>query len=118
MILINNLTLSTLALYTLAFTLLFLIYIEVYVGSIMLRYNSENKLYFNIWSGLNFLMHPLYDKFLWNIKSLHMNYPFMLLCFVIFMIIYKKFDFLRYHSLSITDGILKRFNKDSTPKNS
>jgi hypothetical protein len=42
----------------------------------------------------------------------------MLACFVIFIIIYKKFDFLRYHSLSITDGILKRFNKDSTPTNS
>ena len=45
MILINNLILSILA-----FTLLFLIYIEVYVGSIMFRYNSENKLYFNLWS--------------------------------------------------------------------
>lgn len=104
-------------LFILIFTFLYLLFIESYVGSIMFRYNSENKLYFNLWSGLNFLAHPLYDKFLWNTKSLHMNYPFMLSCFVIFMIIYKKFDFLRYHSLSITDGILERFNKDSTPTN-
>ena len=104
-------------LFILIFTFLYLLFIESYVGSIMFRYNSENKLYFNLWSGLNFLAHPLYDKFLWNKEALLMNYPFMLVCFIIFMIIYKKFDFLRYHSLSITDGILKRFNKDTTPTN-
>ena len=83
MILINNLMLSILV------TLLFLIYIEAYVGSIMFRYNSENKLYFNLWSGLNFLVHPLYDKFLWNINSLHMkNFPFMIVIFC-----NNKFDF-------------------------
>jgi hypothetical protein len=99
------------------FTISYLLFIESYVGSIMFRYNSDNILSFNLWSGLNFLVHPLYNLFLWNKETLIMNYPFMLGCFIIVMIIYKKFDFLRYHSLSITDGILKRFNKDSTPKN-
>jgi len=111
MILINNLILSTLALYTLAFTLLFLIYIEVYVGSIMLRYNSENKLYFNLWSGLNFLIHPLYDKFLWNIKSLHMNYPLILVIFIAINLI------LRYHNLHTHNGFLERSSSNSTNHN-
>jgi len=111
MILSNTLALSILALYTLAFTLLFLIYIEVYVGSIMFRYNSENKLYFNIWSGLNFLMHPLYDKFLWNINSLHMNYPFMMIIFVAINLI------LRYHIFDIQNGFLERFSSNSTNHN-
>ena len=111
MILINNLILSTLALYILPFTLLFLIYIEVYVGSIMFRYNSENKLYFNIWSGLNFLVHPLYDKFLWNINSLHMNFPFMIVIFVAINLI------LRYHNLHTHNGFLERSSSNSTNHN-
>ena len=106
MILINNLILSILA-----FTVLFLIYIEVYVGSIMFRYNSENKLYFNIWSGLNFLIHPLYDKFLWNINSLHMNFPFMIVVFVAINLI------LRYHNLHTHNGFLERSSSNSTNHN-
>ena len=106
MILINNLILSILA-----FTLLFLIYIEVYVGSIMFRYNSENKLYFNLWSGLNFLMHPLYDKFLWNINSLHMNFPFMIVIFVVINLI------LRYHIFDKQNGFFERLSSNSTNHN-
>ena len=106
MILINNILLSTLA-----FTLLFLIYIEVYIGSIMFRYNSENKLYFNIWSGLNFLMHPLYDNFLWNIKSLHMNYPFVIVIFITINLI------LRYHIFDKQNGFLERSSSNSTNHN-
>lgn len=106
MILINNLILSILA-----FTVLFLIYIEVYVGSIMFRYNSENKLYFNIWSGLNFLIHPLYDKFLWNINSLHMNFPFMIVVFVAINLI------LRYHNFDKQNGFLERLSSNSTNHN-
>lgn len=111
MILINNLIVSTSALSILAFTLLFLIYIEVYVGNIMFRYNSENKLYFNIWSGLNFLMHPLYDKFLWNINSLHMNYPLMIVIFVVINLI------LRYRNLHTHNGFLERSSSNSTNHN-
>ena len=108
MILFNNLILSTLVLSIIAFTLLFLIYIEVYVGNIMFRYNSENKLYFNLWSGLNFLVHPLYDKFLWNVNSLHMNYPLMMVIFVAINLI------LRYHIFDIQNGFLERFSSNST----
>lgn len=92
----------------LIFTILFLIYIELYVGNIIFRYNSENKLYFNLWSGLNFLMHPLYDKFLWNINSLHMNYPLMVTIFVAINLI------LSYHIFDIQNGFLERFSSNST----
>lgn len=111
MILINNLALSNLVLSIIAFTLLFLIYIEAYVGNIMFRYNSENKLYFNLWSGLNFLMHPLYDKFLWNINSLHMNYPLILVIFIAINLI------LRYHNLHTHNGFLERSSSNSTNHN-
>jgi hypothetical protein len=105
---LSNILLSTLVLSIIAFTLLFLIYIEVYVGSIICRYNSENKLYFNLWSGLNFLVHPLYDKFLWNVNSLHMNYPLMMVIFVAINLI------LRYHIFDIQNGFLERFSSNST----
>jgi hypothetical protein len=85
-----------------------LIYIEVYIGNIMFRYNSENKLYFNLWSGLNFLVHPLYDNFLWNINSLHMNYPFIMVIFVSINLI------LSYHIFDIQNGFLERFSSNST----
>ena len=111
MILINNLALSNLVLSIIAFTLLFLIYIEAYVGNIMFRYNSENKLYFNLWSGLNFLMHPLYDKFLWNINSLHMNYPLILVIFIAINLI------LRYHIFDKQNGFLERSSSNSTNHN-
>ena len=105
---LSNILLSTLVLSIIAFTLLFLIYIELYVGNIILRYNSENKLYFNLWSGLNFLVHPLYDKFLWNVNSLHMNYPLMMVIFVAINLI------LRYHIFDIQKGFLERFSSNST----
>lgn len=111
MILINKLIVSTSALSILAFTLLFLIYIEVYVGNIMFRYNSENKIYFNLWSGLNFLVHPLYDKFLWNINSLHMNFPFMIVIFIAINLI------LRYHIFDKHNGFLERSSSNSTNHN-
>ena len=97
--------------FILIFTLLFLIYIELYVGSIIIRYNSDNKLYFNLWSGLNFLVHPLYDTFLWNVNSLHMNYPFMIGVAVAINLI------LRYHIFDKQNGFLERVNTNSTNSN-
>ena len=60
------------------FTIAFLIFIEFYVGSVMFRHNSENKISFNLWSGLNFLINPLEKGFLWHPSGLLMNYPLML----------------------------------------
>lgn len=95
----------------LIFTLIFLVFVECYVGSVMFRRNSENKLYFNLESGLNFLYHPLHNSFLWNTQGLLMNYPFMLTLFVIVNLI------LRYHKNNTNHGFLERLDKDSTNTN-
>jgi len=70
-------------------TILFIIYVEYSVGSILLRYNSLGNRSINVLSMLNFLVHPLYNNYLWNIKTLDINYPFIMM---ITTIIYNYFD--------------------------
>ena len=77
--------------YLLIITILFIIYIEYNVGGILIRSNSSGGKSINIRSMLNFMIHPLYNKLLWNFKSLDINYPFIIL---ISIIIYK-FDFFK-----------------------
>ena len=78
-------------LYLIIITILFIIYVEYFVGGILIRSNSSGSKSFNFRSLLNFMFHPLYNKLLWNFKSLDINYPFIML---ISIIIYK-FDFLK-----------------------
>ena len=75
--------------FLLMITILFIIYIEYNVGGILIRSNSSGGKSFNFKSMLNFMIHPLYNKLLWNFKSLDINYPFIIL---ISIFIYK-FDF-------------------------
>ena len=71
------------------FTILFCIFIEFSIGSISYRLNSSNEYTFQIKSLLNYLVHPLYNSFLWNPSLLIYNYPFML--FVFMMITFNLF---------------------------
>ena len=77
-------------LFILIFTLIFIVFIELYFGSILCRRDSTNKLILNIPSLFNFMIHPLYNKFLWNFKTLDINYPFIILI----SIFINKFDFI------------------------
>jgi len=72
-------------------TILFIIYIEYSVGGILLRINSKGIKIFNFKSLFNFLIHPLLNNFLWNIKALDINYPFIIgVTTFIYMIAYKN----------------------------
>ena len=92
------------------FTIGFLIFIEFYVGSVMFRRNSENKISFNLWSGLNFLINPLQSLFLWHPSGLLMNYPLMLSIAIVLNLI------LRY-VFSTNNGISSRVNQSTTSRN-
>ena len=65
-------------LFILIFTLVFIVFIECYFGSILFRRNSLNELTMNLPSLLNFLVHPIHNKFMWYPETLCGNYPFML----------------------------------------
>jgi hypothetical protein len=65
-------------LFLLIITFIFIIYVEFNVGGILFRYNSNNIKTFNIMSLLNYLVHPLKSKFLWNVYLLDVNYIFII----------------------------------------
>ena len=69
-------------------TILFIIYVEYSVGGILIRSNSSGGKSINLMSMLNFMINPLHKSFLWNFKSLDINYPFVILCTTI---LYKLF---------------------------
>jgi len=60
-------------------TILFIIYIEFSVGSILFRPNSSGKISMNLYSLLGFLMNPFYKRDLWNWNTLDINYAFVIL---------------------------------------
>ena len=78
-------------LYLFIITILFIFYIEFNVGGILIRSNSTGGKSLNFSSLLNFMLHPLYNKFLWNFKSLDINYPFI----IFISIIFYKFEFFK-----------------------
>ncbi len=92
------------------FTIGFLIFIEFYVGSVMFRHNSENKISFNLSSGLNFLINPLQSRFLWHPSGLLMNYPLMLVIAIVVNLI------LRY-IFPTNNGIPSRVSQSTTSTN-
>lgn len=64
-------------------TLVFIIYVEYSVGGILLRLNSQGVKTLNFKSLFHYLIHPLHNKFLWNIRSLDINYIFVIIISII-----------------------------------
>ena len=65
--------------YFIIITILFIVYVEYSVGGILFRPNDLGKTIINIRSLLNYLIHPLYNRFLWNPELLDVNYPFVII---------------------------------------
>lgn len=57
-------------------TLLFCLYVEYSVGGIFVRQTSSGLYGFHLYSGISYLLNPLYHSFLWNIQLLDVNYIF------------------------------------------
>ena len=62
-------------------TIFFIIYIEYNVGNIFIRMNNNGIKVFNFNSLFNYLINPLFNRFLWNIQLLDVNYIFVILFF-------------------------------------
>ena len=76
--------------YLLLFTLCFIVFIELYVGSILFRRDSSNCLTMNIPSLFNYLVHPLHNSFLWNPEIIVTNYPFMISLVILINLIFRR----------------------------
>jgi hypothetical protein len=57
-------------------TFLFCLYVEYSVGGVFIRQTSSGLYSFNLYSGISYLLNPLYQSFLWNIQLLDVNYVF------------------------------------------
>ena len=66
-------------LYISIITILFVIYVEYSVGGILWRQTSSGVKSFNFGSLFNYLIDPLRQKFLWNVKLLDVNYVFVVI---------------------------------------
>lgn len=77
-------------LYIILITLIFIIYAEYSLGNIFYRINSKGKKSFNLSSGINYLIDPLKNTFLWDLKVLDINYIFILIISIIiyFIVLY------------------------------
>lgn len=69
--------------YLLIITLIFIIYSEISVGNIFLRVNSLGYKTLNFNSLFGFLFHPFRNLTLWNIKTIDINYAFIIIVSII-----------------------------------
>ena len=65
------------SIYSLLFFLLFIVFIEIYIGNILIRPNSSGILEYNFLSLGSYLIHPLHNSFLWDKRILFCNFPLM-----------------------------------------
>ncbi len=70
-------------------TILFLLYIEIIIGNIWFRINSNGIKEINFLNMIDYLLKPFYNNFLWNIQLLDTNYIFII---IISNIIYYMFS--------------------------
>lgn len=78
-------------LYLFLITIVFIVYSEYSVGSILFRPDSYGKISMNLSSLLGFLMNPFHSEHLWTWRTLDINYAFvMILSLILFSIIYKQ----------------------------
>ena len=73
--------------YFIIITILFIVYLEYSVGGILFRPNNLGKTVINIRSQLSYLIHPLYNRFLWNQELLDVNYPFVIIVSSLFYLL-------------------------------
>ena len=60
------------------FTLVYAIYIELKVGNVVLRKNSNNDYKISLRGLLHYITNPLYDYTLWNWSLIYLNYYVLL----------------------------------------
>ena len=75
-------------LYLFLITIVFIVYSEYSVGSILFRPDSYGKISMNIGSMFYFMMNPFYETHLWSLQTLDINYAFIIIVsFILFSII-------------------------------
>ncbi len=65
-------------------TILFIIYVEFSVGNIIWREGANGLKSFQPKNIIHYLINPIYNSFLWNIRLLDVNYVFMMVMSTIF----------------------------------
>lgn len=94
-------------------TLGFAVFVELYVGSIAFRKNSQNETTFRLSSIGSFLIHPFHNRFLWHPQLWVVNYPLVI---GIACLIYLKFDSLTTLVTKL-NGVSQTTSQDTTRTN-
>lgn len=64
-------------------SVLFLLFVEKYIGNVSIRPNSNNINQFNLMGAISYMLEPLHNTFLWNMSLLPYNYVFIIVLSVI-----------------------------------